>query len=61
MSRKPLSERVVKVKVATDLPRDLMIQLDGFCLTRRVKKCDVWELALRRFLAAEYEKEAARG
>lgn len=61
MPRKPFAERQLKTKVATDLPADLLAQLDGFCSRRRVKKCDVWELALRRFLAAEYEKEVGGG
>lgn len=59
--RTPVSDRIVKVKTATDLPVDLLAQLDGFCRRKRVKKCDVWELALRRFLAAEYEKEVGGG
>lgn len=53
MTRKPLSERPVKIKTATDLPQDLLVRLDEFCRQRGVKKCDVWELALRRFLKAE--------
>lgn len=61
MARKPMAERVLKVKTATDIPLDLATRLDGFCRRKRVKKCDVWELALRRFLAAEYEQEAGNG
>lgn len=58
---KPLSERIQKMKLATDLPVDLVMRLDGFCRGRRVKKCDVIEIALRAWLAAQYEKEAAGG
>jgi hypothetical protein len=61
MPRKPLEDRVLKVKTATDIPLDLATRLDGFCRRRGVKKCDVWELALRRFLAEEYEKEVGDG
>ena len=61
MPRKPVSERTLKVKIATDLPLDLVTRLDGFCRRRKVKKCDVFELALARFLAAEYEREVGDG
>jgi len=61
MRRKPVIERVLKTKIATDLPVDLVTQLDGFCRRRKVKKCDAVEIALRRWLAAEYEKEVVDG
>ena len=35
------------------LPPDLIDVLDKFCYIKRVKKRDVIELALRRFLASE--------
>lgn len=61
MTRKPVAERVLKSKIATDLPVDLVARLDGFCHRKRVKKCDVIEIALRRWLREQYEKEAVDG
>lgn len=37
------------------MPLDLVEVLDNFCDTRRVKKKEIVELALRRFLRAEAE------
>ena len=60
-TRKPVSERLLKMKVATDLPVDLLAQFDGYCRRTGIRKTDAFEIALRRWLAAEYEREVDRG
>ena len=39
------------------LPVDLVDNLEEFCKNRRVKKKEIVELALRRFLRAEGDKQ----
>lgn len=43
----------------TDIPLDLWEQVNEYCVTRRVKKTVVVELALRKLMAAELDGTAA--
>lgn len=52
---KLMSDRIVKMKFATDLPVDLLTELDQFCRDRGVQKNLVAEVALRRYMRQEVE------
>lgn len=45
-----------EVQINIRLPVPLVDDIDSFCETRGVKKKEIVELAIRRFLAAEKEK-----
>lgn len=52
-SRKPVSDRIVKVKFGCDLPLELVERIDVYCRERGVYKNLATEAAWRRFLAEE--------
>lgn len=52
MTRNPIPEIQMNIR----LPVALIDDLDKFCETRGVKKKEIVELAVRRFLVAEKEK-----
>ncbi len=52
MTRKP-----PEIQVNFRMPLDLVDALDKFCQAKSVKKKEIVELAIRRFLRAEGEKQ----
>ncbi len=53
-----MSDRIVKMKFSADMPVDLLTELDQFCRDRQLQKNLVTELALRRYIREEMERDS---